>query len=261
MDNVIYSYIIIGLPAYNEEGALPKLFDKLLFLRDVYGDKFRIIVVNDGSSDNTENILKEYKKCYGFVDYINHEGNQGLGRAIYTLFCYASQNYDKNDILVTLDADNTHNPNIIPKMVEKLIKEGLDVVIASRFAPGSKEIGLTIERKIYSRGAAAVLKKFFPISNVHDYSCGFRAYDIGYLDRAMEAYGGNLVTSKGFECMAEILARFSKIGVKAGEYPLVLEYNLKEGQSKMKVLNTIKGYFSLIHRVKKPTRKRGEVNE
>lgn len=255
------SNIIIGLPAYNEEGALPKLFDKLLFLRDVYGDRLRIIVVNDGSSDNTENILKEYKESHDFIDYINHDGNQGLGRAMHTLFCHVSQNYGKDDILITLDADNTHNPNIIPEMIDKLIKEKLDVVIASRFTPGGKEIGLTIERKIYSRGAAAFLKIFFPIANVHDYSCGFRVYDIGYLDRAIKAYEGKLVTSKGFECMAEVLARFSKIGVKASEYPLVLEYNLKEGQSKMKVLNTIKGYFSLIHRVKKPTRKRGEVNE
>ena len=59
--------------------------------------------------------------------------------------------------------------------------------------------------------------------------------------------------------MAEILARFSKIGVRAGEYPLVLEYNLKEGRSKMKVLRTIKGYFSLVRRVKKP--ERGECYE
>lgn len=255
------SYIIVGLPAYNEERALPKLLDKLLFLNDVYNNRFRIIVVNDGSNDNTENILKEYKENHDFVNYINHNVNLGLGRAIYTLFCNVCQNYGKDDILITLDADNTHNPNIIPKMIDKLLSEKLDVVIASRFTPGGKEIGLTLERKIYSRGAAALLKIFFPINNVLDYSCGFRAYNIGYLQRAIESYSGNLVTSNGFECMAEILARFSKIGVKAGEYPLVLEYNLKEGRSKMKVLNTIKGYFSLIHRVKKPIEKRGEYSE
>ena len=108
---------------------------------------------------------------------------------MYTLFCHVGQNYGQGDILITLDADNTHNPNIIPNMVDKLVKEKLDVVIASRFAEGGKEIGLSIERKIYSRGAAAFLKLFFPIENVHDYSCGFRAYDIGYLDKAIKAYG------------------------------------------------------------------------
>lgn len=245
-------YIIVGLPAYNEEEAIPKVLDKLLFLKDIYGDRFRILVVNDGSTDNTEEILKEYRESYDFINYINHNVNQGLGRAIYTLFYHVSHKYGKGDILVTLDADNTHSPKIIPFMVDKLIKEELDVVIASRFVKGGREIGLSMERKLLSRGAAAFLKLFFPIENVHDYSCGFRVYDVDYLDRAIMAYGGDLVTSRGFECMAEILARFSKLGVRAGEYPLVLEYNLKQGESKMKVLRTIKGYLSLPLKVRKP---------
>ncbi len=246
------SNIIVGLPAYNEEKALPKLLDRLIALKDVYGDRFKIIVVNDGSSDNTENILKEYNRSHDFINFINHNGNQGLGRAVYTLFCYATERFGKNDILITLDADNTHNPNIIPAMVYKLRKEDLDIVIASRFTPGGKEIGLTLQRKLYSRGAAVLLKTFFPITNVRDYSCGFRAYNVGFLQKAVKFYKGNLVTSNGFECMAEILVKLGKVGARVGEYPLVLEYNLKEGQSKLKVLDTIKGYFRLIYRVRRP---------
>ena len=245
--------IIVGLPAYNEEKALPKLLDRLAVLKDIYNGSLKIIVVNDGSNDNTEKILKEYRESHGFVNYINHNGNQGLGKAIYTLFCYVTERYGEDDIFITLDADNTHNPDIIPRMIEKLLNENLDIVIASRFTPGGKEIGLSLQRKVYSRGAAALLKTFFPITNVRDYSCGFRAYNIGYLQKAAKSYSNNLVTSDGFECMAEVLARFSKIGVKAGEYPLVLEYNLKEGQSKMKVLKTIRGYFRLVRKVRKPS--------
>lgn len=244
--------ILVGLPAFNEEKALPKLLNKLIELKNIYGDRFKIIAVNDGSSDNTENILKEYKDSHDFVNYINHNGNQGLGMAIYTLFCYATGKYDKDDILITMDADNTHNPNIIPAMVYKLIEEDLDIVIASRFTPGGKEIGLTLQRKLYSRGAAVLLKTFFPIANVKDYSCGFRAYNIGFLQKTVKFYKGNLVTSNGFECMAEILVKLGKVGARVGEYPLVLEYNLKEGQSKLKVLDTIKGYFKLIYRVRRP---------
>ena len=85
--------IIVGLPAFNEEKALPKLLDRLITLKDVYRDRLRIVVINDGSSDNTENILKEYKESYDFVNYINHNGNQGLGSAIYTLFCYDTGKY------------------------------------------------------------------------------------------------------------------------------------------------------------------------
>ncbi|SHI50593.1 glycosyltransferase family 2 protein [Lutispora thermophila] len=255
------SYVIVGLPAYNEEEAIPKVLDKLLFLRDIYGDRLRILVVNDGSTDETEEILKRYSGSYDYINYINHNVNQGLGRAVYTLFYHVSHKYGKGDILITMDADNTHNPKIIPFMVDKLVKEQLDLVIASRFVNGGREIGLSLERKLLSRGAAAFLKLFFPVQNVHDYSSGFRAYDVEYLHRAIMAYGGDLVTSRGFECMAEILARFSKLGVRAGEYPLVLEYNLKQGDSKMKVFRTIKGYLRLPLKVKKPQAKRGEVYE
>jgi len=96
-----------------------------------------------------------------------------------------------------------------------------------------------------SRGASLFCKITFPIKNVRDYSCGFRAYNIGYLKKVFELYQGNLVESSGFECMVEILGRCSKVGIKAAEYPLVLEYNLKEGPSKMKVVKTTMGYFKL----------------
>jgi len=82
-----------------------------------------------------------------------------------------------------------------------------------------------------------------------------KKYSKGMLQRlglAITLYQGDLVTCQGFECMAEILARFSKIGVSAGEYPLILRYNLKKGKSKMKVIRTIMGYFKLLKKVKRP---------
>lgn len=243
---------IVGLPAYNEEGSLSEVFRKIINVKNNYLNNLEVIVVNDGSTDSTEEILKEYASQYSYIKYINHEKNEGLGCAIKTLFEYAIENYDNEDILVTMDADNTHNPIIIPKLCNKVKREQLDVVIASRFVKGGEEKGLSLTRKIYSRGARLFFKIFFPIKDVSDYSSGFRAYNIGYLKKVMEIYKGKLITTDGFDCMAEILARFSKIGVKAGEYPLVLEYNLKRGNSKMNVLKTIKGYFDLIKKVKDP---------
>ena len=244
--------IIIGLPAYNEEAVLPELLNKFRRLRTEIGDPLHILVVNDGSIDNTEKILDDYASRYTYIRYISHPVNKGLGEAIKTIFKFVLDNYDKDDVLITLDADNTHNPRIIPLMIDKLKKENLNVVIASRFAQGGKEIGISLDRKIYSRGATYLLKHFFPISNVTDYSCGYRAYELGYLQKAMDLYNGDLITTSGFECMAEILARFSRIGVAAGEYPLELHYEKKKGKSKMKVTKTIMGYFKLLGKIKKP---------
>jgi dolichol-phosphate mannosyltransferase len=244
--------VIIGLPAYNEEAVLGKVLDSMKQLKELLGESLHILVVNDGSTDNTEEILKAYANAYAYIKYISHSENRGLGLAMKTLFCQTINQYGEKDVLITLDADNTHSPQIIPAIIHKLKNENLDLVIASRFVPGGKEIGLSWNRKIYSRGAKLFLKLFFPIRNVSDYSCGFRAYNLGYLKKAMKLYNGELITTSGFECMAEILARFSKIGVKAGEYPLVLHYEQKEGVSKMKVQRTIMGYFSLLKKVKKP---------
>lgn len=241
--------IIVGLPAYNEESGLAKLLDKLSRLESDSHPPLTILVVNDGSTDGTERILNRYAGLHPNITYLNHPYNKGLGEAIKTMFGHVCEHYGESDVLVTLDADNTHDPEMIPEMIGKLKSEQLDLVIASRFMEGGKEIGLPVYRKLYSRGAAFLLKMFFPIPGVKDYSSGYRCYRVGYLQKAMDSYNKRLVTSRGFECMAEIMARFSKLGLKAGEYPLVLHYELKEDKSKMKAFRTIVGYFHLIKRV------------
>lgn len=246
---------VIGLPAYNEENNINKLLDRIHLIRPAVGEHLKVLIVNDGSTDATEDILKHYSDTYDYISYINHPQNLGLGCAMSTLLNYAAKNLEDQDILITFDADNTHNPNIIPYMINALVNNNLDIVIASRFTKGGKELGLSRIRKVYSRGAMVFCKLIFHIHNVNDYSCGYRAYNIGYLKRLIEAYGENVISSKGFECMVEILAKAGKIGVKAGECPLVLEYNLKQGQSKMNVKKTILGYMRLALKVRKPKRR------
>ncbi|UQZ87609.1 Undecaprenyl-phosphate mannosyltransferase [Paenibacillus konkukensis] len=242
--------VIIGLPAYNEGRVLPALLAKLEALRPLLDDSMLILVVDDGSTDHTDAILRQYSHYNPDMDYITHTINRGLGEAVNSLLQYAVFRYDPSDILITLDADNTHSPGIIPDLIGKLVGEELDVVIASRFASGGREVGLALHRKLLSRGARLFFRLFFPIANVSDYSSGFRCYSIGFLQRAMTHYEGSIITSGGFECMAEMMARFSQIGVKAGEYPLVLQYDLKETKSKMRIGRTILGYLRLLGKVK-----------
>lgn len=246
------SKVIIGLPAYNEGLVLAQLLKSIEPLSALWGGRLEVIVINDGSTDNTADLLEEYRRKNPYLQYITHPKNQGLGGAMRTLLTHVGSHYSESDILVTLDADNTHRPDLIPYLVNKLQQEKLDLVIASRFVHGGKEIGLPLYRKVCSRGAGIFFKIFFPIRNVRDYSCGFRAYRIGYLQWAMALYRGEIITSTGFECMAEVLAKFSKIGLKVDEHPLELHYELKRGGSKMNILKTIRGYFHLLKVVKKP---------
>jgi dolichol-phosphate mannosyltransferase len=237
--------LFILLPAYNEEydiGALlQRISEAMQFLNF---RNYKVIAINDGSTDRTEKVVNDCGQAMP-VEIINHAANRGLGKAMLTGLKHIAGLVEDEDVLITMDADNTHDPQLIGAMVEK-IRSGASLVIASRYEQGGEEVGLSESRSFLSRGASSLLKIFFPILNVKDYTCGFRAYRGAALKRAFEVYGDHLVEEQGFTCMAEILIKFSTLHIRIDEVPLVLRYDLKSGQSKMKVLRTIIRYFVLI---------------
>jgi dolichol-phosphate mannosyltransferase len=241
--------VLIGLPAYNEEAGLATVLQGINRYRGQSRYEIETLIVNDGSTDHTGRIAADFAERYGFLKVIDHEKNKGLGEAIKTILRYAVANLADDDILVTMDADNTHSPLLIESMIGSLVCHDLDLVVASRFTRGGCELGLKFLRKLYSRGAMCFFKLFFRIRNMNDYSSGFRAYRVGIIRQAQSRWN-ELVTTSGFDCMAEIAARFSRMNIKAGEVPLILNYGLKEGASKMKVGRTVKGYFSLLAKVR-----------
>lgn len=238
--------IVIALPAYNEEEALPALLESLNKSLSKTNLECTVLVVDDGSKDGTAAVVESHAGSVP-VRLFRHEVNKGLGVAILNCFREGIRGMSADDILITMDADNTHSPSLIPEMVKK-IESGFDLVIASRYAPGGDEVGLSIRRKLMSRGASTLLKLAFRIPGARDCSCGYRAYRVALLEKAFAVYGNRLVESAGFVCMAEALVKLALIGAKIGEVPLVLRYDLKEGASKMKVGRTVRQYFELVRR-------------
>lgn len=233
------------LPAYNEEASLPLLLQRIAAFGASYGDEpYQVIVVNDGSSDATAAIVTDFAARMP-VRLINHDGNKGLGTAMKTGLTAAATVTERDDAVVTMDADNTHDPALISALRSELNK-GYDLVIASRYQKGGEEIGLSLPRHIFSKGASTLLRLFFPIPGARDYTCGYRIYSGRLMRIAMDRYGDALVEEKGFTCMAEILIKMSRLGARVSEVPLVLRYDLKAGSSKMKVFATIRRYFVLI---------------
>ena len=143
-----------------------------------------------------------------------------------------------DDVLVCMDADNSHLPGLIPRMVQ-MIREGRDVVIASRYRSGSVVRGVCLWRRWLSRGMSVLFKMIYPIPGVRDYSCGYRAYRAGFLQAAMERRKDRLFAKEGFACMVGILLRLHKEKAIFGEAPMVLRYDRKAGASKMKVGRTV----------------------
>ncbi len=149
------------------------------------------------------------------------------------------------DIIVTMDADDTHTPGLVLRMV-RMIGEGHDVVIASRYRSGTRTIGVQLYRRLLSYGGSLLFKLFFPIRGVKDYTCGYRAYRAAVLQEAIQQFGKNFLDQEGFHCMIDILLKLYRMNLVFGEVPMVLRYDLKEGESKMNVRRTIVNTLQLI---------------
>jgi dolichol-phosphate mannosyltransferase len=240
--------VLLALPAYNEAAALPKLFSA--FRRDMCSAGFAsaVIVVEDGSTDETRRVLDEWSPVLG-IDIVSHGRNRGLGEAIRTALRRSLEIAAADDVIVTMDADNTHSTALVAEMVRR-IQAGDDIVIASRYRRGAAVVGLMPFRHLTSYGARMLFTLVLPIRGVRDYTSGFRAYRPAVLQRAFAAYGDGLVTEPGFSCMAEILVRLSRQKLKISEVPMVLRYDQKGGASKMNVGKTILTTLKLMVRMR-----------
>ncbi|MBI2596234.1 glycosyltransferase family 2 protein [Candidatus Daviesbacteria bacterium] len=119
---------IVVVPAFNEEKRILRVIKKIP--QEVDHHKLEILVVNDGSTDLTEIILKKNK-----VKVISHPVNRGLGAALGTGFEYARiKNYD---FLITLDGDGQHDPREIPKLLKPIINKEADFIVGTRINKGS----------------------------------------------------------------------------------------------------------------------------
>ena len=241
------SKVWVVLPAFNEEGGLADLLTRIEAAMFDSSLEYRVVIVDDGSTDATPEIVARHRAVMP-LDAITHPVNLGLGASIRDGLLHACEQADERDILVTLDADNTHTPELIVRMV-RLVREGHDVVIASRYRPGSRVRGLTLYRRLLSRLASLLLRVVFPIKGVRDYTCGYRAYRAEVLQRVTQNEGNAFFSQDGFQVMVDILLQLSQDRTLIfGEAPLILRYDMKQGASKMDVGSTIISTLRLVVR-------------
>lgn len=237
--------IVAVLPAYNEALALPTLVPKLADALEKLTPEFRIVVCNDGSSDASSEVLEDLRQRFP-LDVIEHRYNRGLGESVRDLIEYAVQLTGPGDFVVRLDCDDTHEPEYIARMIERA-EAGADVVIASRFAEGGGQMGVSAYRRFVSRMATRFMKTMFPIDGLQEYTSGYRVYRAEILHRALATYGGNFVQLKGlgFTCTLEKLVKLKMLGATFAEEPFVLRYDQKTGESKMVASITTFGYVTM----------------
>ncbi len=208
--------IISIIPAFNEHATV---FDVVHGARK-YSN--RVLVIDDGSTDKTV----ERAKDAGAI-ILNHQHNEGQGRAIITGFKYALEN--KADIVIILDADGQHDPKDIPKLLEPIISGKAELVSGSRFL-GSCE-GIPKIKLMGIKFFSAIVRLMG--YKITDLTCGFRALTVGAINK--------LELKEAQYCGAEIIMQALKKGINVVEVPVDIKGRIKGNSRK----NMFRHFFKI----------------
>lgn len=125
--------ILLIIPAYNEEKAIKKTYENIIEYNKKNKTNYDVIVINDGSKDNTEKVLVENN-----IPHIKLIHNLGIGGAVQTGYKYALEN--DYDIAIQYDGDGQHNVEYVKNLIEPIINNESDLVIGSRFVDKNSKV-------------------------------------------------------------------------------------------------------------------------
>jgi len=201
--------MLTALPVYNEAAHVAAVLDGAL----TYSDE--VLVVDDGSTDGTSALLAGRDD----IHLVSHPHNRGYGAALRSAFDFACRR--GYDVLVTIDCDGQHQPQLIPRFVEVLLggdgREPIDIVSGSRYLrrfPGDSQP--PPERRRINRLITEELNRRLGW-NLTDAFCGFKAYRTAALARIP-------VTETGYAMPLEFWVRAARLGLKIVELPVPLIY-------------------------------------
>ena len=234
------------MPAYNEEAEIEFRLKRIADLMAQKGLPFEIWVVNDGSLDQTASIVQAVAREIP-VQMIQHQVNQGVGVAFSNGLRELARIAKADDIIITLDADNTHNLKTVEFMIKKM-DEGYEVVIGSCFATGGMMVGVPLIRFLLSYVSNFAYRILFHVKGIRTYTGFYRAHSGAAVKLAFEKFGDRFIEAKGFAAMAEMLIKFRQIPLFLTEVPMIIRYDLTGRASKMRVMATIREHAGVITR-------------
>jgi len=184
---------------------------------------WQIVIVDDGSADDTYSVMKRISEEHERVVICRHERNEGLGEATRTGFEHAS-----GDIIVTLDADLSYRPEYINKLADSLVNNGADISIASPYAAGGAVRNVPWHRLALSRYGNMMMRWALGYG-IYTYTSMVRAY-------RKSTVSGLSTRCRGSEFQLEILMEAHSQGLRIAEVPAVLEWRepVKEGGASRK---------------------------
>ena len=213
---------LVIIPTYNEAGNIRRMIDTLIGLKT----ELDILVVDDGSPDGTAQIVSDLKVIYpGRIHLIKREGKQGLGTAYIAGFKYGlSHGYG---YLCEMDADFSHDPNDIPRLIQEVRSGAADLAIGSRYCNGISIINWPLSRLILSYGANIYARSITGLP-IFDTTAGFKCIH----RNVIENISLDNIRSNGYAFQIELHFRAWKAGFKLKEVSIIFRER-EEGVSKM----------------------------
>lgn len=211
--------VLVLVPTYNERENLPPLVARL---REAVPSA-DLLVLDDQSPDGTGEVADELAAGDGHVQVLHRDQKEGLGAAYLAGFSWGlDRGYD---LLVEIDADGSHPPEVLPQMLEAA--EDADVVIGSRYVPGGSVINWPWHRQALSRGGNFYIRGLLGMP-VNDATAGYRVYRATALHRI----GLAEVASMGYCFQADLTWRATRSGLRVVEVPITF-VEREIGESKM----------------------------
>ncbi|KAL8172168.1 hypothetical protein V2J09_023972 [Rumex salicifolius] len=229
-----YSIIV---PTYNERLNIALIV--YLIFKHLREYDFEVIIVDDGSPDGTQDVIKQLQQVYGEDRILLRARPKklGLGTAYVHGLKHASGNF-----VVIMDADLSHHPKYLPSFIKKQIETGASIVTGTRYVKGGGVHGWTLMRKLTSRGAN-VLAQTLLWPGVSDLTGSFRLYKKTVLEDLISS-----CVSKGYVFQMEIIVRATRKGYHIEEVPITFVDRVY-GSSKLggsEIVQYLKGLVHLL---------------
>ena len=213
---------LVIIPTYNEIENISKITAAVLALEQ----RFDVLVIDDGSPDGTAGAVRQMQPSFeGRLHLLERSGKLGLGTAYIAGFRWALER--DYDYVFEMDADFSHNPDDLPRLLDACVSGGADLSVGSRYCDGINVVNWPIGRILISYCASIFVRVVLAVK-IYDSTAGF----VCYSRRVLETIDLDAVKMKGYGFQIELKYTARKLGFKLAEVPVIF-VNRKDGTSKM----------------------------
>jgi glycosyltransferase involved in cell wall biosynthesis len=226
--------IYICVPSYDEAPTVGLVLWKIRKVFEEFPREYQILVVDDGSTDQTAETLERYAGVLPLT-VVRHQARKGYASSVEELLNLALSLTDrpKRDSAILIHADFSHGPEFLPDFVRRL-ESGADLVVGEATLEGEASRG----RRLVRRWAPFLLRRAVRIPGVSDTVSGFVAFRLMTLRNALKYPGGALLTAEGWAANAELIGRAAQHARRIETVPVIERHDLRIRDSRIRPWET-----------------------